>query len=334
MMNLFYGRFPQFSDPELSKMNSYRIKWKGRESGPYTETELRDMLANREIRNLHEVEVEGEWVTIRRFFKSRDLSEEEPLEISSSATTPPPKSPPIPVAPESKSATPTPPFQKADPPDLPKPENASPVQEALNREEESALALNSEDGNTPPLSKKSALPKPDISKTVVRQTRAGEFLVHAGFWYRILAAGFDMALVFALPILIVSKLFSIEIALTDPTDFINHLTGTGPFEIALAILLLVLNWLYFAFMESSMRRGTIGKIVLGLVVTDELGKRISFQRASLRFFSKFFSGIILLAGFFLAAFTRRRQGLHDLISRCTVNHALPSSRLLRRTPES
>lgn len=84
------------------------------------------------------------------------------------------------------------------------------------------------------------------------------------------------------------------------------------------IYFLILHWLYYAFMESSARYGTIGKIVLGLEVRDLNGKRISFRQASLRYFAKFLSIGIFFGGFAVALFNRRHQTLHDIISGCTI----------------
>ena len=56
-----------------------------------------------------------------------------------------------------------------------------------------------------------------------------------------------------------------------------------------------LSWsrsLYFAIMESSSRQATLGKMVLGIVVTDMDGKRISFGRALGRNLGKIVSQII------------------------------------------
>ena len=76
----------------------------------------------------------------------------------------------------------------------------------------------------------------------------------------------------------------------------------------------LLNWLYFAGMESSPIQATPGKLVLGIKVTDYLGLRPTFLRATARHFCKILSFITLLAGYAMILFTRRRQGLHDILS--------------------
>jgi uncharacterized RDD family membrane protein YckC len=79
--------------------------------------------------------------------------------------------------------------------------------------------------------------------------------------------------------------------------------------------LMIIHWLYFAGMESSARQGTIGKSVMSLRVSDLDGKRISFGHATGRFFAKIVSGMIpFLIGYLMAAFTEKKQALHDLIA--------------------
>lgn len=72
-------------------------------------------------------------------------------------------------------------------------------------------------------------------------------------------------------------------------------------------------WLYFALMESSSRQATVGKMALGIVVTDMEGNRIGFGRATGRYFAKIISGLILFIGFLMAGFTQKKQALHDII---------------------
>lgn len=79
-----------------------------------------------------------------------------------------------------------------------------------------------------------------------------------------------------------------------------------------------MNWLYFSLMESSKFQATVGKIALNIKVVDYEGKKISFKLATIRYFSKLLSALILFIGFFMAGFTKRKQALHDLIAKTTV----------------
>lgn len=71
-------------------------------------------------------------------------------------------------------------------------------------------------------------------------------------------------------------------------------------------------------MESSPTQATLGKMTLGIIVTDTEGKRVSFGRATGRHWAKIISGLILFIGYFMAAFTSRKQALHDIIADCLV----------------
>lgn len=92
----------------------------------------------------------------------------------------------------------------------------------------------------------------------------------------------------------------------------------GLFFLVIAVFI-VLSWLYYAWMESSEHQGTLGKMALGLTVTDMQARPVSFARASGRFFSKFITQMIPLAiGYILAGFTEKKQALHDIIAGCLV----------------
>jgi uncharacterized RDD family membrane protein YckC len=84
--------------------------------------------------------------------------------------------------------------------------------------------------------------------------------------------------------------------------------------IIFAIIAVVLQWLYFAYLESGEKQATWGKQAMGMYVTDMAGQRITFGRASGRFFAKIVSGMVpFLIGYIMAAFTARKQALHDMI---------------------
>jgi len=86
--------------------------------------------------------------------------------------------------------------------------------------------------------------------------------------------------------------------------------------VAVAVLI---QWLYYAYLESGEKQGTWGKQALGLYVTDGEAKRISFGRASGRFFAKIITGLIPLGiGYIMAGFTEKKQALHDMIAGCLV----------------
>ena len=84
--------------------------------------------------------------------------------------------------------------------------------------------------------------------------------------------------------------------------------------IVIGTLGLLGSWIYEAAMESSSKQATLGKMALGLKVTDLEGRRISFWRATGRHFAKIISGMPLLIGYIMAGFIARKQALHDMIA--------------------
>jgi uncharacterized RDD family membrane protein YckC len=148
---------------------------------------------------------------------------------------------------------------------------------------------------------------------------------HGGFWIRVLAYIIDaMILQFASSVIAaVGVAVVLGAGATDET-----VIGVG--VIGVYALIIPLNWLYFAILESSVWQGTLGKQALKLIVTDMNGERIGFGRATGRYFAKILSSLILLIGFFMVGWTQRKQGLHDLIAG-TLVYRTDSPDLVRNT---
>ncbi len=90
-------------------------------------------------------------------------------------------------------------------------------------------------------------------------------------------------------------------------------------ETAIALSMRVTGWifpvvaaLYLGLLPATTLQATPGKRMVGLRICDRSGKRIGFPRALLRLVALVPSIGIAGAGFVLAAFTPRRQALHDL----------------------
>jgi len=84
------------------------------------------------------------------------------------------------------------------------------------------------------------------------------------------------------------------------------------------LISIVGNWLYYAGMESSAKQATFGKQALEIKVTDESGDRVSFGRTTGRYFGKIISALLLLIGYLMAAFTEKKQALHDIMANTYV----------------
>ncbi|WP_144483967.1 RDD family protein [Bacillus pumilus] len=90
------------------------------------------------------------------------------------------------------------------------------------------------------------------------------------------------------------------------------------FYIGAILIGIVVTWLYYAIMESSKLQGTLGKMALGIKVTRVTGEKVTFGRATGRFFAKGFLSPILYIGYIIAFFTEKKQALHDLIASTIV----------------
>jgi uncharacterized RDD family membrane protein YckC len=84
------------------------------------------------------------------------------------------------------------------------------------------------------------------------------------------------------------------------------------------ILGIVLSWLYYSLMQSSSIQGSLGMMAVGLRVTDEQGRRISFGRATGRYFASILSGCLVGIGYLMILWSPRQQALHDQIAGTVV----------------
>jgi uncharacterized RDD family membrane protein YckC len=144
-----------------------------------------------------------------------------------------------------------------------------------------------------------------------RPPAAGTPTGYGGFWIRVVAYIID-GIILNIGFGIIGLIMGISLIPADPArmDPAEVMAQLGPFQ----VVALVGSWLYFALLESSARGATVGKMAMGLRVVDEQGQRISFLRATGRFFAKFISGVILCIGYLMVAFTERKRALHDIMA--------------------
>lgn len=144
-------------------------------------------------------------------------------------------------------------------------------------------------------------------------------LEYAGFWKRFAATLIDgsiLGVILGVPFFMIGSVIA----------FVGELMGAFLYvagsatalemslRIILSIWVILLLWLYSAVMESSQKQATLGKMALGIKVTDLDGRRITFAKATGRFFAKSLSNITLGIGYIIAAFTQKKQALHDVIA--------------------
>ena len=149
---------------------------------------------------------------------------------------------------------------------------------------------------------------------------------YAGFWVRFLAFLIDNAVMgigfvlILIPLIFLTGLggFISEIHPDEDMNDVGIFMLFGLLFLAATVSLLW-TWLYHALMESSEWQATVGKRLLGLVVTDMAGRRVSFGRATGRHFAKIITNMVpAFIGYIMAGFTERKQALHDMIAGCLV----------------
>lgn len=144
---------------------------------------------------------------------------------------------------------------------------------------------------------------------------------YGGFWIRLAAYFIDQAVlgVVLVPVFVIFVLPSILTVIrnggfehdTPPPEFIWAIVLFGFAAISSHLL-------YEIVLTGSSWQGTIGKKLLRLKVTDDLGNRISIGRSVARFFAKILSGLASNIGFIMIAFMDRKRGLHDVIAKTQV----------------
>jgi len=135
---------------------------------------------------------------------------------------------------------------------------------------------------------------------------SGQDVVYAGFWKRYAAYFIDYILL---------------TVVTLPLSMIINLAGVGSgnegVQVALTLVVMLLSMVisigYYAGFHASRGGATLGKMAVGIKVVRGNGERISFLRAFCRYLATIVSSLILMIGFIMAAFTERKQALHDMM---------------------
>jgi len=128
---------------------------------------------------------------------------------------------------------------------------------------------------------------------------------YAGFWSRLVAFVID-GIVLNIAYIVLGFIVGFTYGLLFETEEGAEVLGW--------IISILTSWLYYALMESSSAQATLGKMALGVRVTNLDGKRISFGKATVRYLGRFLSAITLGIGYLMIVFTEKKQGLHDMIA--------------------
>ena len=144
---------------------------------------------------------------------------------------------------------------------------------------------------------------------------------YAGFWRRFLAVYIDWVVINSAMYIIILPFVFVTVAADRGFSETPSAAGTafmGVMGLLWLIMALIIPWIYEAAMISSDKQATLGKRAVGIVVTDLEGNRITFGRATGRYFGKCLSLLILLIGFIMAAFTEKKQAMHDMMAGCLL----------------
>ena len=136
--------------------------------------------------------------------------------------------------------------------------------------------------------------------------------VYAGFWLRFGAAFID-GLIIGIPVFGIGILVVVGLGLHEEFDNQNS-PVPALLDLGFRLVYFLIAWIYSAVQESGPHMATFGKRACGIVVTDLNGQRISFGRASGRFFGEILSGITWYIGYIMAGFTEKSQALHDMVA--------------------
>jgi uncharacterized RDD family membrane protein YckC len=154
----------------------------------------------------------------------------------------------------------------------------------------------------------------------------------AGFWIRLVAGLIDLTIlgiplaVFAsfLSVAMGSWRFFLELPPGETPDQIRALFGPSFVALMFGFFLLI-EWAYFAILESSSWRGTVGKFVLGLYVGDDHENPVSLCQASLRFTSgRLLMHVPAVGPYYLfvdcvcIGVNPGKRAIHDMVSGCRV----------------
>ena len=139
---------------------------------------------------------------------------------------------------------------------------------------------------------------------------------YSGFFRRAVAFMLDMLIVSLPPFLFFGPIVAFETVSMGGTPANASPIQAGLFGatvLSWQLITMLVAWLYFAILESGAKQSTWGKRILGIKVVGADGGRISFGRATARFFCKTLSYLFFYIGFIIAAFTNRKRALHDMI---------------------
>ncbi|MDV3469872.1 RDD family protein [Stenotrophomonas sp. C3(2023)] len=139
----------------------------------------------------------------------------------------------------------------------------------------------------------------------------GAEVVYAGFWKRFAAYLIDYVILTVAGAVIGGVLglgFGAAAVFSDAMQ-----TATVLSQVSGGLVGMALSLAYYGWFHASTGGATPGKMAIGIKVVRSNGERLTGARSVGRYFATILSSITLLIGYIMAAFTERKQALHDLI---------------------
>jgi uncharacterized RDD family membrane protein YckC len=184
--------------------------------------------------------------------------------------------------------------------------------------------------SAPAVSVAAAAPPVAVAPGVyVARATTGDTGFYAGFWLRLVADIIDN-IVLMIPtgfvaVVLFASMFPLLRGFANAQNPVAMISILLPRILLFAVIFLAGTWLYWGLFESSSWQATLGKKALGLYVTDLAGNRLTFGKASGRFFAgrglsavPTIGGLYYLVDCIMAGCTEKKQALHDMIAGCLV----------------
>lgn len=140
----------------------------------------------------------------------------------------------------------------------------------------------------------------------------GGEVVYAGFCKRVAAYMIDY-FVLAVPGGIIGAIIGVVLGASMGAVGSGETSIEIVAQLASALINMAIGVTYYTWFHSSPGGATLGKMAVGIKVVRSNGDRLTRGRAFGRYWAMLLSSFTLGIGFLMAAFTERKQGLHDMI---------------------
>lgn len=153
---------------------------------------------------------------------------------------------------------------------------------------------------------------------------------YAGFWKRVAAWLLDYILLMLPAGAILSRtnisdatrqLFAVAMSGGDVQEAMTNYTQAVQAGQPSLLLIVLIGFLYYTLMEGSSLQATLGKLAIGIRVTDLHGNKPGMARSAARNVVRLtnaITGLIPFVAYIVAGWTARKQGLHDMLAKTLV----------------